>query len=533
MSQSIAQAPAAEPSKQAESWTAAPLSGAKLKIGTIALSLTGFMCILDSSIANVALPSIAGDMGVSTDQGTWVITLFGVSNAIAVPLTGWLTQRFGQVRLFIASVLMFSLFSWLCGSAPSFELLVVCRVLQGASAGPIIPLSQTLLMASYPKERSGTALGMWGLTAMVAPVMGPLLGGWITDNISWPWIFYINVPFGLLAAGVTWAIYKDRETPRQKLPIDQVGLGLLILWVGAMQVMIDRGRDLDWFNSTQIIVLSIIAVLGFILFVIWELNEEHPVVNLRLFARRNFWTATLALSLGYGAMIGNIVLLPLWLQQVMGYTATWAGFVMAPVGLFAIILTPLIGKNMHKIDIRILSTLSMLTFALVMWLRSSLTPDASFNALMLPTIIQGASLALLIIPFTALALSGLKPELIPAASGLSNFARITAGSFGTSIATTVWSNGASLHHAQLSEHISIYDPATVQTLATMQSNGLSVEQATGAIDRIINQQAYTFAATDVFLASTLLFLLLIGIVWLARPVKGSSTDAGSAAAGAH
>ncbi len=518
--------------QKAASWSVPPLGGGKLVAGTIALALTGFMCVLDTSIANVALPAIAGDMGVSTDQGTWVITLFGVANAIAVPLTGWLTQRFGQVRLFIASVLLFSLFSWLCGAAPSFELLVVFRVLQGAAAGPIIPLSQTLLMASYPKERSGTALGMWGLAAMVAPVMGPLLGGWITDNIAWPWIFYINVPFGALAATVTWTLYKNRETPRQTLPIDLVGLALLILWVGAMQIMIDRGRDLDWFASTQIVVLALIAVIGFILFVIWELNEENPMVDLRLFTRRNFWTATLALALAYGTMIGNTVLLPLWLQQAMGYTATWAGFVLAPVGLFAILLTPLIGKNMHKVDTRILSTVSMLTFALVMWQRSQLTPDASFSALMLPTIIQGIALSLMILPFTSLALSGLNPAQVPAASGLSNFARITAGSFGTSIATTVWANRASLHHAQLAEHVSVYDPATIATLTNMQANGLSVQQAALSIDRLVNQQAYAFAVTDLFSASAVIFLLLIVIVWLARPARGSGAG-GAAAAGAH
>ncbi|HTR00609.1 MAG TPA: DHA2 family efflux MFS transporter permease subunit [Candidatus Acidoferrum sp.] len=522
----------AAPSREsAGSWSLPPLTGGKLLAGTLALSLTGFMCVLDTSIANVALPSIAGDLGVSTDQGTWVVTLFGVANAIAVPLTGWMTQRFGQVRLFVTAVLLFSLFSWLCGSAQSLEMLVLFRVLQGAAAGPIIPLSQTLLLASYPKERSGTALGMWGLAAMVAPVMGPLLGGWITDNIAWPWIFYINVPFGALAAAVTWMLYRKRETPRQQLPIDLVGLGLLMLWVGAMQIMIDRGRDLDWFASSEIVVLTLIAVIGFVLFIIWELYEAQPIVDLRLFGRRNFWTATLALALGYGVMLGNIVLLPLWLQQSLGYTATWAGFVMAPVGIFAVLLTPLIGRNMHKVDTRLLSTLSMLVFALVMWLRSNLTPDAGFANLLLPTVIQGIALSLLILPFTSLALAGLKPEQVPAASGLSNFLRITAGSFGTSIATTVWANRASLHHAQMAEHVSIFDPATTATVASMQANGLSLEQAGAAIDRLINQQALAFAATDVFAASALIFLLLIPVVWLARP--GASSDAGAAAAGAH
>ena len=302
----------------------APLSGATLALGTVALSLATFMNVLDTSIANVSIPAIAGDLGVSPDQGTWVITSFGVANAISLPLTGWLTQRYGQVRLFVASVLLFVLASFLCALAPTLGLLIAFRVLQGAVAGPMIPLSQSLLLSSYPKAKAGSALAIWGMTTLVAPVVGPLLGGWITDNIAWPWIFYINLPVGALAAGATWMIYRTRETPTRKLPIDSVGLGLLVLWVGALQIMLDKGKDLDWFGSTPICILAIAAVVGFTLFIIWELTEQHPVVDLRLFARRNFWTSSLAMSLAYGTFFGNVVLLPLWLQQYMGFTPTWA-----------------------------------------------------------------------------------------------------------------------------------------------------------------------------------------------------------------
>src|SRR5438093_1171018 len=215
----------------------APLKDGALLLGTIALSLATFMNVLDTSIANVSIPAMAGDLGVSPDQGTWVITSFGVANAISLPLTGWLTQRYGQVRLFTVSVLLFVIASLLCGLAPSIEWLILFRVIQGAVAGPMIPLSQSLLLSSYPKEKAGTALAMWAITTLVAPIVGPLLGGWITDNISWPWIFYINVPVGLVAAGVTWMIYSRRETPTHRLPVDGVGLGLLVLWIGALQVM--------------------------------------------------------------------------------------------------------------------------------------------------------------------------------------------------------------------------------------------------------------------------------------------------------
>jgi DHA2 family multidrug resistance protein len=528
MAATVEQAPAPQ---IAASTAPAPLRDGSLLLGTIALSLATFMNVLDTSIANVSIPAMSGDLGVSPDQGTWVITSFGVANAISLPLTGWLTQRYGQVRLFTASVLLFVLASFLCGLAPSLGWLILFRVIQGAVAGPMIPLSQSLLLSSYPKEKSGTALAMWSITTLVAPVVGPLLGGWITDNISWPWIFYINVPVGLGAAAVTWLLYRKRETPTVKLPIDGVGLGLLVIWVGALQVMLDRGKDLDWFQSGQIVTLAIAAVIGLALFVVWELTDRHPVVDLRLFGRRNFWTSTLAMSLGYGTFFGNVVLLPLWLQQYMGYTATMAGMVLAPVGVLAILLTPIVGKNMKRVDPRVFATASFGILAFVLLMRSHFNTSADFATLLVPTVIQGAALAVFFIPLITLGLSGLTPDRIPAASGLFNFARITAGSFGTSIATTLWDRRASLHHAQLAERISSYDPSSAQALAGMQAGGMSTQQSYEAVNRIIDQQAYMLSANDIFYASALLSLLLIAVIWLARPAKAG--DAAAAAAGAH
>jgi hypothetical protein len=227
-----------------------PLEGAQLVIGTIAVSLAVFMNVLDTSIANVSIPSISGDLGVSSDQGTWVITSFAVANAISVPLTGWLTERIGQVRLFMASIILFVISSWMCGLAPTLPFLLASRVLQGAVAGPMIPLSQTLLLASYPRAKAPMALSMWAMTTLIAPVAGPILGGWISDNISWPWIFYVNIPVGAIAAVATWMIFRNRDSVIRKAPIDGVGLGLLIVWVGSLQVMLDKGKDLDWFSST-------------------------------------------------------------------------------------------------------------------------------------------------------------------------------------------------------------------------------------------------------------------------------------------
>ena len=510
-----------------------PLAGSAKVLGTISLALATFMNVLDTSIANVSLSSIAGDLGVSSSQATWVITSFAVANAIALPLTGWLTQRFGAVKLFTVSVLLFVVSSWLCGLATSLPMLILFRVLQGFVAGPMIPLSQALLLSSYPKAQAGMALAVWSITTLVAPVMGPMLGGWITDNIAWPWIFYINIPVGFLAAYVTWTIFRTRETPIRKLPIDSVGLGLLVLWVGSLQIMLDKGKELDWFSSGFIVALAALAAVSFACFLVWELvDNDHPVVDLRLFKIRNFWTGALTLALGYGVFFGNVVLMPLWLQQYMGYTATDAGLLTAPVGLFAILLSPLVGKYIGKVDPRLFATAAFAIFGAALFWRTFYNTQADFGFLVRPIILQGAAMAFFFIPLVTLTLSGLPPERIAAASGLSNFARITAGAFGTSIATTMWEDRAILHHARLTEAISSGSPSATQYLQGLQGSGLSADQSLAAINRTIDVQAYMLGANDIFYASSLLFIALIGVVWLARPVKAGGGGA-EAAAGAH
>ncbi len=505
-----------------------PLEGSERVLGTVALALATFMNVLDTSIANVSIPAIAGDMGVSPAQGTWVITSFAVANAISVPLTGWLTRRFGQVRLFTASVLLFVIASWLCGLAPTIGILIVFRVVQGLVAGPMIPLSQTLLLASYPKAKAGTAMAMWAMTVLVAPVAGPLLGGWITDNISWPWIFYINIPVGLFAAGLTWSIYRSRDPGPRRTPLDYVGLVLLVLFVGSMQIMIDKGKELDWFSSTQIVVLAVVTVVSFMFFLAWELTEEHPVVDLRLFGGRNFAAGSFALSVAYGLFFGNVVLLPLWLQQYMGYTATWAGIATAPVGVLAIMLSPWVGKKVGKIDPRRLASVSFIGFALVLWMRSRFNTQADLSTILIPTILQGAAVAFFFIPLQAIVFSGLTPDKMPSAAGLSNFVRIAAGAVGASLFTTVWEDRAILHHAQLAEIVNRGNPAVTQTFDQLAAAGFTPEQAMASINRTIDQQAYTMAANDLFYLSSGLFLLLIGIVWLSKPRPGGAGAAGGA-----
>ncbi|AOI57341.1 MULTISPECIES: DHA2 family efflux MFS transporter permease subunit [Burkholderia] len=519
----MAQAPVSHP----------PLQGGQLVLGTIAVSLAVFMNVLDTSIANVAIPTISGDLGVSSDQGTWVITSFAVANAISVPLTGWLTDRFGQVRLFLASIILFVISSWMCGLAPSLPFLLASRVLQGAVAGPMIPLSQSLLLSSYPRAKAPMALALWSMTTLIAPVAGPILGGWISDNYSWPWIFYVNIPVGIAAALATWSIYRTRESTVRRAPIDGVGLALLVLWVGSLQIMLDKGKDLDWFASTTIIALALIAVISFAFFVIWELTAEHPVVDLSLFRMRNFTGGTIALAVGYGLYFGNLVLLPLWLQTQIGYTATDAGLVMAPVGLFAILLSPLTGKFLPRTDPRYIATAAFLTFALCFWMRSRYTTGVDEWSLTLPTLVQGIAMAGFFIPLVSITLSGLPGHRIPAASGLSNFVRIMCGGIGTSIFQTAWDHRNNFHHAQLVEQTNPYNPTFNQAVTQMGNLGLTQDQAHGLINNMATQQAAQLGVNDLFYISAAIFVLLIGLIWITKPERAGGGDAGAAASAAH
>ena len=511
---------------------AAPLHGTTLALATVALSLATFMNVLDTSIANVSIPAMAGDLGVSPDQGTWVITSFGVANAVSLPLTGWLTQRYGQVRLFVASVLLFVIASFLCGLASTLPLLILFRVLQGAVAGPMIPLSQSLLLSSYPKSKAGSALAIWSITTLVAPVVGPVLGGWITDNVSWPWIFYINVPVGLAAAFVTWSVYRHRETATVKRPIDRIGLALLVVWVGALQIMLDKGKDLDWFGSPQIVALAATAVVGFALFLVWELTEAKPIVDLRLFKGRNFMGGTVAISIAYAVFFANLVILPTWIQEYLGYRAVDAGLVTAPLGIFAVILAPVMGKIMPKSDMRVLATLAFLGFAGVFLMRSWYTTDIDAYTLVLPTLLQGIPVALFFTPLTAIVLSGLPPEKIPAAAGLSNFARIFAGAAGTSLQSTIWNDRTIQHHSQLAEQTSVNNPAYVHALAGIQTTlHASLFKAEVLFETQLGAQAAMLGLNDVFWLSAVIFIVIIPLIWITKPSKDGAKNA--AGAGGH
>ena len=495
-----------------------PLQGGALAMLTLVLSLATFMLVLDSTIANVAIPTIAGDLGASSSQGTWVITSFGVANAISIPITGWLAKRFGEVRLFLIATLLFVLASWLCGIANSLEMLIVFRVLQGAVAGPIIPLSQSLLLNNYPPEKRGMALAFWSMTIVVAPICGPILGGWISDNIHWGWIFFINVPIGLAVVLISWKILEGRESRISHQPVNTIGLILLALGVGALQLMLDQGRELDWFNSTEIVVLTIIAAVGLIALIIWELTDDNPVVDVSLFKSRNFTVGCVSTSLAFLVYSGTVVLIPLLLQQVYNYTATWAGLAAAPVGLLPIILAPIIGKFGNKIDMRILITVSFMVYALTFYWRAvTFEPEMTFMDVALPQFVQGLAVACFFMPLTTITLSGLPPEKMASASSLFNFLRTLAGSIGTSLTTFIWYNREAVHHTQLTEVINPYNSISQQFFQTMGSFGLSEEQTASYIARQITAQGFIIGANEIFLVSAITFISLVVLIWFAKP----------------
>ncbi|HUW98352.1 MAG TPA: DHA2 family efflux MFS transporter permease subunit [Acidiferrobacter sp.] len=498
---------------------------------TIALSLGTFMQVLDTSIANVSIPTIAGNLAVSPDQGAWVITSFAVSNAIALPMTGFLARRIGEVRLFVFATLLFTLSSWACGLATSLPMLLLFRVIQGAMGGPMIPLSQSLLLRSYPPDKKGLALALWSMTVVVAPILGPILGGYITQDISWPWIFYINIPIGIFTAFAVWELLRDQETPRQHVPIDGVGIGLLIVGVGALQVLLDKGNDLNWFGSDLIVTLAIVSAVALSFFIAWELTDEHPVVDLRLFKIRNFTVGTIAMSMGYLVFFGGIVIFPLWLQTNLGYTAIWAGLAAAPIGILSVILSPIVGRFIHRLDLRIITTISFLIFAWISFWTATFPINVDFYHLIGPRFIQGAAMATFFVPTVAMVLSGLPQSRVASAAGLSNFMRLLAGSFGTSLSITIWARRSTFHLDRLQSHLTPENPVVHHSLKILEGHGLSAHAAIAVLMRLVESRAVLMATDDFFWLSGWIFIGLLVLIWFAKPPFGTSGP--GAGGGAH
>jgi DHA2 family multidrug resistance protein len=489
----------------------APLTGPALLLATLVLSLSNFMVVLDTTIANVSVPHIAGSLAVSPSQGTWVITSYAVAEAITVPLTGWLAQRFGPVRVFAFALVGFGLFSLLCGLAPTFGLLVAGRVAQGLCGGPIMPMSQTLLIQIYPRGRTAQALGIWSMTTVVGPIAGPILGGLISDNAHWSWIFLINIPVAAAAAILGWRMLIAHEPATRRAPMDYVGLILLIVWVGALQIMLDKGKELEWFSSGFIVVLAVVAAVGFAAFLIWELTSENPIVDLRVFRHPGFVVGVATISLTFGAFFSSVVLIPLWLQTSMGYTATWSGYATCFNGVLAILMSQVVARMVGKVDIRALVSFGVFWMAGVALWRSQFTTDVTFWNVALPQLANGFAMPFFFVPATALSLSSVLPHETAAAAGLQNFLRTTSAAFSASILTTAWDNTAGAKRTVLAGAL----PDPQRTLDTLTARGLSPDQALHQLEGMVQTQAVMLSTNQMFLGMAAVFAIAASVVWLA------------------
>jgi DHA2 family multidrug resistance protein len=482
------------------------------------LSMANFMAVLDTSIANVALPHIAGSLAASPKEGTSVITFFAVAEAITIPLTGWLSQRFGTVRVFLTSMTGFGVTSALCGLAPSLPMLIVFRVLQGLSAGPMMPLSQALMNQVVPRKYYPTAMGLWTMTVIIAPIIGPVLGGGISDSIGWEWAFYINVPVAVFSVFFGLRLLPRFETQTVQKPVDFMGLGLLILWVSALQMTLDFGDQYDWFSSPFILTLLATAIVAFVVFVIWELTEEHPIVDLRTFRHRGFSIATVVVAITFGIFFSSTILIPLWLQTNLGYTASAAGDLLAFNGVLGVVAAPFVARLMTRIDPRIIASIGLGGLALVFASRMFFTPDMSFVQMVPVQLVQGVFSPFFFIPLMTVALNGISPKEIANASGLLTFARTLSGAVAGSVITTMWTSEAVHMRGEILNGLTNAPGAIGQ----MQATGMSAAQAAARFDAMVQSQAVMLATDRMFALVAPAVAISIIIVWFSPRVRPGS-----------
>ncbi|MFA7587211.1 MAG: DHA2 family efflux MFS transporter permease subunit, partial [Novosphingobium sp.] len=464
---------------------------------------------------------IAGNLGITLEQGAWVITSYAVAEAICVPLTGWLAQRFGTVKVFVLSMLGFGLFSLMCGLSMSLGMLVAARIGQGLCGGPIMPMSQTLLMRVFPPEQRPMAMGLWAMTVILGPAFGPMLGGYISDEFSWHWIFLINVPIAAACIGISWLLLQPLETETRTVPIDKVGLGLLIFWIGCLQIMIDIGRDHDWFGDWKIVALAILAFIGFVIFIIWELTEEHPIVDLRVFRHRGFSASVATMALAFGAFFSGVVVIPQWLQASLGYSATQAGMVMTAQASAALVTAQIVAKLMQRgVDPRLLVFCGVMWMGVASLIRATWITGVDQWSLMWPMFMQGLGIPFMMIPLTAVTLSTVDYDETASAAGLQNFVRTMAVAFATSVVLTIWADSQRVARNEL---VAGLNPDEAQSrLASM---GFSPDQIRQVIANMVDQEAVTLALNHTFIIAALCLFVSGLLVWLSPRVSATMDNA--------
>ncbi|MGB9255387.1 MAG: DHA2 family efflux MFS transporter permease subunit [Candidatus Korobacteraceae bacterium] len=495
----------------------------------IAVMSSTFMEVLDTTVVNVSLPHIAGSLSATNDEATWTLTSYLVANAIILPMTGWLASRFGRKRLLMMSVTGFTVASFLCGLAPSLPFLILCRVIQGACGGGLQPLSQAILLESFPAEKRGQAMAFWALGIVVAPMLGPVAGGWLTDNYSWRWVFYINVPIGVIALILTEIFIFDPSYLRhkEKRGIDYWGIGLLTVGIGSLQVMLDKGQEDDWFGSHFIVTLCVLAVVGLTGLIIRELTAEHPILDLTVFKYSAFAIGTFLMTFIGFVLYGSTVLLPLLMQVILGYTATHAGITNLPRGLASFLIMPIVGRMIAKFDNRKLLGIGLVASAYAMWELSRFSLDVASRDFWWPLLVQGAALGFVFVPLTTITNGGIPNERMGNATSIFNLMRNIGASIGIAMVENVQFRAQQRHINILGEHVNPESLSAQQMIESMKhyfmsqgsSAAMATQQAYDSVWGLVQRQAAMLAYNDTFLFLAIIFAAMIPLLFLLRKPK--------------
>lgn len=494
----------------------------------LAVVLPTLLEVIDTSVVNVSLDHIRGSLSAGFDEATWAITAYLVSNAIIIPLTGWLSRCFGRKRYLIFSVVLFTFSSFMCGSAKTMSALIFFRIIQGIGGGALQPLSQAILFETFPPAEYGMAMALFGIGVMVGPIVGPVLGGWITDNWSWNWIFYINIPIGIISVIIIMLLIQDPPyLKRVKEKIDYWGLALIVVGIGCLQVILDKGQREDWFSSAFIIRLAIISIIALVTFVIVELKVKDPVLNLRELKDLSFASANVIQCAAFFVLFASILLLPMYLQQLMGYNAFLSGLALSPGGIATLCIMPVAGKLITRVSPKIVLVCGLLITAYSIFMMSRFNLAIDFNSVGMSRIIMGIGMGLIFVPLSCMAFSTISKERMGNATSIFSLLRNVSGSFGVAVMTTLIARRAQFHQFRLSEHITPFDlkyqVGIQKTVAALGPQAADVNNiaAHGVIYQQLVRQASLFSFTDAFYFSTMIMLCVIPLVLFLKPPKGA------------